>query len=391
MSRMQTLLPDYGGASLVNLMQSLAVGLGGEGLGYRALRELPVEEVAAAQHVVLLVVDGLGYSRVVEQVPDGCLRGHLRGRMTSVFPSTTATAITAFLTGLAPRQHAMTGWHMYLRELGAVLAVLPGRLRGAGVVPNNGESLARRLYGHVPVFDRLRVTSHAVVPQWIAHSDYNTAHLGQARVLPYDTLEGMFEQCSIAAQSGTGRGYTYAYWPRLDMLSHEHGAHSEPALAHLRELDEALERFIDRMRGADTLVIVTADHGFIDTTAEDRIDLADHPDLADCLRLPLCGEPRVAYCYLRPGRADMFERYVRDALAGKADRYPSLALIEQGWFGPGASHGELEARIGDYTLVMRDRYVIKDWLPLEKRYTHIGVHGGISAEEMRVPLIVAPA
>ena len=40
---------------------------------------------------------------------------------------------------------------------------------------------------------------------------------------------------------------------------------------------------------------------------------------------------------------------------------------------------------------MQDHAVIKDWLPGERRYVHIGVHGGMSSQEMCVPLIVAEA
>lgn len=38
---------------------------------------------------------------------------------------------------------------------------------------------------------------------------------------------------------------------------------------------------------------------------------------------------------------------------------------------------------------MKENYVIKDWLPGERQYRQIGVHGGMSPEEMFVPLIVA--
>ena len=36
---------------------------------------------------------------------------------------------------------------------------------------------------------------------------------------------------------------------------------------------------------------------------------------------------------------------------------------------------------------MQDDWTITDWLPSEKRYALVGVHGGVSVEEMRVPLI----
>jgi hypothetical protein len=82
---------------------------------------------------------------------------------------------------------------------------------------------------------------------------------------------------------------------------------------------------------------------------------------------------------------------VRERLAHGVALYPSRTLIAQGWFGPGAPHPELASRVGDYTLVMKDDWTIKDWMPGEQRHRQIGVHAGLSADEMIVPLIVARA
>jgi hypothetical protein len=38
---------------------------------------------------------------------------------------------------------------------------------------------------------------------------------------------------------------------------------------------------------------------------------------------------------------------------------------------------------------MKDGYAIRDVLPGERRHAQIGVHGGTSADEMLVPLVVA--
>jgi hypothetical protein len=48
----------------------------------------------------------------------------------------------------------------------------------------------------------------------------------------------------------------------------------------------------------------------------------------------------------------------------------------------------LRERVGDYTLVMKANWTIKDWLPGEKHHTVIGVHGGVTEAEMMVPLVV---
>ena len=40
-------------------------------------------------------------------------------------------------------------------------------------------------------------------------------------------------------------------------------------------------------------------------------------------------------------------------------------------------------------LVMKGRGTVKDWLAGEPRHLHIGNHGGMSEDEMRIPLVVA--
>jgi arylsulfatase A-like enzyme len=154
-------------------------------------------------------------------------------------------------------------------------------------------------------------------------------------------------------------------------------------------VDAGFARLLAELAGTDTLVVATADHGFVDTHREKVIELDDHPDLAETLLVPLCGEPRVAYCYVRPSAQRAFEHYVETRLSHCATLARSADLIAQGWFGPGAAHPHLAERIGDYTLVMKDGYAIRDQVPGERRHRQIGVHGGTSEEEMLVPLVVA--
>jgi len=104
---------------------------------------------------------------------------------------------------------------------------------------------------------------------------------------------------------------------------------------------------------------------------------------------PLCGERRVAYCYVRPGQASRFETYVREIFDGCMDLYIGRELIDQGWYGPGAADPRLLSRIGDYVLVMRENWTLMDWVEGEKRYRQTGVHAGVSADEMHVPLVIA--
>jgi len=382
-------LPDYRGGSIVNLMASLVQARGGDPGIYPPLRELDPQALAGRRHIVLLVIDGLGHRQLLRSAAGATLRARLAGVMTSVFPTTTASAVTSFLTGVAPQQHGLTGWHMWFRELGSVLAVLPGRPRFGGVSLGDCGIDLGRLLGHVPVFDRLATPCVSVAPAHIAHSDFNRAHQGRARVISHDSLATLNDAIVRAVTETRGPAFTYAYWPQLDSLAHQHGVASEAVAGHLAEIDAAFAELQTRLAGSDTLLIVTADHGIIDTAPAQDVLLDDHPVLADCLALPLCGERRASYCYVRPGRRDTFEDYCRDVLAPCAELYPSHELIEGGWFGLGEPHPRLAERVGDYTLLMRDNHVITDRLFGERPFRQVGVHGGLSEDELYVPLVLA--
>jgi hypothetical protein len=380
-------LPDYDGGSLVNLMGSITTALGGTS-PYPPLASLPPAALAGVRHLVLLVVDGLGHDYLFGR--DGALRRHLRGPLTSVFPSTTASAIPTFLTGLAPQQHGLTGWHMYFREIGAIAAPLPFRvrtgrhaLREAGVTP-------AQLFGLTPLFDRLPLPCHVVSPQHIIHSDFNVALSGRAKRHGYETLEEMFALIAGLLRRAEPRSYVHAYWPQLDSLAHEYGIHSDEVADAFASLDAAFAQVLDVARSNDSLIIVTADHGFIDTSAQQTIDLDDHPALRETLLLPLCGEPRAAYAYVRAGREVQFEDYVRGRLGERIHLLKSEDVLRRGWLGPGAPHPALRDRLGDYVLIPRGQFILRDWLKGEERHIHIGVHGGLSAAEMIVPLVVSP-
>jgi len=387
--------PDYRGGGIVNLMSSILQSRGGHS-DYAPLDLLPVEELTQPTNLVLLVIDGLGADWLARHSPSGILSQGLRGAITSVFPPTTAAAITTFLTGEAPLQHGLTGWFTYLRELGSVMTVLPGTPRYGGVSYRQAGIDPIQLFGHTSVFDRIQARGICVSPNFIARSDFNLSHAGSAEILPYQDLRDMFHQAARALRSKSRWGkrtqpdstYCYLYWPKLDSLGHERGMESTETADHLGQIEQAIETFLNAIKGTDTLVMVTADHGQIDTTPADILDLADHPELEDHLLLPLCGEPRAAFCYLREGHGAGFTAYCQEQLGDRVDLVPSRALVERELFGLGREHPRFADRIGDYCLLPRGQGVIHQRLPSERPHTQIGVHGGLSRAELMVPLCV---
>jgi type I phosphodiesterase/nucleotide pyrophosphatase len=375
--------PDYSGGSLVNLVASIVAARGGAAL-HAPLRNLRAEELRAARNVVLLIVDGLGDNYLMRRGAGGELARRRRASLTSVFPSTTASAITTSYTGRTPLEHGLTGWFTYFSEAGCVSAALPFRSRG------DMQPLARRgvspetIFTARSVFQDLADRSIVVTHKDIIDSEYNSCHCRGAQRLAYETLDELVAQTEAAVKSGPERKFVYAYWPVYDMVSHRYGAESAEAFEQFSKIDAAFGVLLRRLAGTDSVVIATADHGFIDVAPEECFDLPGF--LASMLRFPLCGERRVAYCHVHDSRG--FVERAKDWLGERAEVLLSKELVSDGWFGPGTPHPRLAERVGDVTLLMRNRYTVKDWTPGESRHLHIGNHGGTSEDEMLIPLIL---
>ena len=221
----------------------------------------------------------------------------------------------------------------------------------------------------------------------IIDSLYNRHHCGRAERRAYDNLAGFLEETAGAVRSGPERKFVYAYWPEFDALSHRYGVASPEVRAHFAQLEAMFGELLARLSGTDTLVVLTADHGFIDSPPEESVDLP--AELAAMLRFPLCGERRVAFCHVQDEKR--FLATAQDLLGDCAQLRPSRDLADEGWFGTGRAHPHFAERIGDVALVMKGRGTIKDWVTGEPRHLHIGNHGGMSADEMHIPLVVAKA
>lgn len=375
--------PDYAGGGLVNLMSSIAAACGGKPF-HSPLAALAGDDLSSAKNVVLLVMDGVGDSYLRRRGAGGELARRRRGAMSSVFPSTTASAITTTYTGRTPLEHGLTGWFSLFGSAGCVGSPLAFISRGDQMPLSRRGVTADGIFFSQSLFATLGVRSFVVTYHDIIDSVYNKWHCANTERRAYETLDEFVSQIEAVVKSGDARKFVYAYWPDFDRTSHRHGSESDAAFLQFRRIDETYGKLIARLSGTESVVIATADHGFVDVEPHESLELP--PLLASQLRFPLCGERRVAYCHVH--NAESFMKDAKDWLEDRADIRLSHALAEEGWFGRGEAHPRIAERIGDVTLMMRGRYTVKDWVAGEARHLHIGNHGGASEDEMLIPLIM---
>jgi len=380
-------MPDYADGSIVNLLSSIIHGRGGVS-PHAPLSCLPPEQLAGTDHLVCIAIDGMGIGQLDDYLAGGghgaFLGTHPRETISTVFPATTASAITTFLTGATPAEHAILGWNLNLSDLGMSTSVLKSQTRTGMEFADAEFDLEGylNLPSHLAtVPQRKAQLSYGVIP----HSRYSRCGTPWDDIRTFETLDGMVEAVdSVTATEGPS--LNYVYWPVHDSLCHQLGTRHPKTVGHLGEIDTALAQIADRLEGRSVTLLVTADHGIIDTPESHRIDLSTVPGLYDCLSTLPCGDACHAALFVRPNRTDQFEAIVAEQLASTSYCLTGDQMIELGVFGPGMPHPALARRVADYYLIARDRHAYESPLWGEEARFLVGNHGGMSRAELRVPL-----
>lgn len=372
-------LPDYGADGLYGLASGLRRWLHDGSAGWIYGDVAPGD----AATVLLIVIDGLGDRFLADCGQGSALLAQRKQALTSVFPSTTASAMTTLFTGVAPATHGLNGWFIHDARFGGVIAPLPLQHRGGGAL--EAFRLVPRLCPQPSMFRGAARAVSVVSPQDIAFSGYSRRHAQGAQIYPYVGLAGFGDAIVAAVGDLPDGGLVHAYYPVFDALSHLYGCRSDTVIDRFWRVDALFAQLCERLHGSGAHIVVTADHGFIDAVPEleTRID----ESVASLLAAPLFGERRLTFCAVHPGAEQEFEAWAASELAGKAVVVRGSDCIDAGLFGPGRPNTRLRERVGTHALLMEPGCTLVDEVEGETPHVMIGVHGGLTTDEMRVPLI----
>ena len=394
----KAVIPDYSGYC-ISAVPGLILSLfdGGEA-GEKFLEEALVEICPkGVERVVFLILDGLGYVHLREllrRFPDLYLHRLVeRGAflpITSVFPSTTVSALTSFSTGRTPQEHGMMGYRLYLEEIGAVtnmvhLATVESPRAHSAVEAG----LDLETFLDLPtLYEQLAasgVETHVLLNRGIANSGLSQLlYRGATRIHPMVDFADMLVSTRHILRSAQGKVFLSLYWSGTDTIAHTYGPFTEEFVAELRSVDGALEReWQDQLDG--TLLILSSDHGFVAMEPEDYYQLSAMVSRRYLVRLP-AGEPRASYLFVRDGQMRALAEFATERFGDGLICLDARTALSTGLFGQGETKPEVANRIGDLLLVSTDRTAL--FHPYPDALLLKGMHGGLTPHEVLVPLIV---
>lgn len=317
------------------------------------------------KNIVVLLLDGMGEKIINRHLAeDGPFRSHLAGIYNSVFLSTTVAATTSAMSGLQPCEHSWLGWECYYPQIDENVVVFLNRIQGTEEQAADYnvawtytpyESAVKRL-------QRFGKTAHFLLP----FSDPGL-----------NCIEAVCDRIKTLCAEPEQK-YIYAYWDQPDNLLHRHGCGSDIAHEEMLHLEKVVGGLAGELK--DTLFIITADHGHLDT---EYVELKDYPQLCDCLlRWPTL-EPRALNLFVKEEKKEFFVQEFNRLFGDRFLLMPMEEVIEKNLLGTGKHHPMFRSMLGDYLAIATSNFTIyytgKCWKSM---------HGSLTEDEMRIPLII---
>lgn len=363
----EPLVPDYGGACISNLVPSLLERQDAPPAWLPA-------PAAEADQVVLLLLDGLGWEQLQS-------RRHLAptlasmdgGPISSVLPTTTATALTSLTTGTAPGEHGVVGYRINVH--GEVLNVLRWSTAAGDArqtIPPAKVQAQLPFLGHRPP---------VVTKAEFIRTGFTVAHLESVRFTGYRMPSTLVTE--VRRLTHASEPFVYAYYDGVDKVSHEYGL-GEHYDAEVRAADRLVADVLSAVPPGSA-VVVTSDHGQVDV-GQNVIPLV--PEVLAHVSMQ-SGEGRFRWLHARPGHVTQLRDVAEAAHGDLAWVRTREEVVEGGWFGPTVSVDAL-SRLGDVALVAKGDVAFSE--PNDTGpFDLVGRHGSATAAELRVPLLAARA
>ena len=321
------------------------------------------------KNVVIMLFDGMGTAILEKHLPpDSFLRSHYEATILAVFPPTTTAATVTMESGLSPIEHGWLGWSLYFDEVGENVNIFPNTISGTEI-PAAGFSVAGQYIPYTDIFEKINkqtgVTAHRVSP----FSSYHSKSVSEI----CDTVKALCNE--------NGNKYIYTYWHQPDYDMHDYGTMHEKITEDITEINRLVEDMCGEL--SDTLVIVTADHGLVDT--EWRL-LADYPEIGECLLRKPSVESRALTFFIKEGKNEQFEAAFQKHFGDIYSLFSKEQVINNKFFGDGIPNKRSYGFIGDYLAVATGN------VSIESTMSNIhdlfkAAHAGMTADELSVPLI----
>ena len=360
--------PNYD-RSILSIASSILNHFGIKDCQHKTLPEFDELLSKDYKNIIVMLFDGLGTSTLKYHLEENdFLRKHHVTDISSVFPSTTVAATTSIMSGYSPAECGWLGWDLYFEEIGENVAVFRNTLQ------RNGEPAAKFNVAHkyIPVKSIMKRIEEVNGRR----SAYCVSFFSKYHSKSVEDICKTVYKLSKKRK----RKYIYAYWHQPDGAMHGHGVTSKEAHEQILHINREVEKLCSKLE--NSLIIITADHGLCDGV---NLFLEDYPEINSMLKFPPSIEPsRALSLFVKDGMKDNFKNEFNKLFGDDFRLMTKEEVFAENLLGFGKPHPRTYDFVGDYLAVATGN---KSLFTEREEHEFIGVHAGLTEDEMTVPFI----
>ena len=384
--------PSPGRLNIVDLANAIATIGGAQDVPYSPGAATVADLVGPADHVVFVIVDGLGQNVVDTDHGADFLAANVVAELTTVFPSSTPTVLTSYATGLWPVSHGVPSWYLYLEEVDSIATIIHYSRRGDDKDLDSLGLTPDQAYPTPSLAPKMAWSTFAVVPEKIADTPFSLYCRGYPQSYGrygYKDLEDAAGAVLKRLREARGPSFTNLYIPHVDSASHGCGTSHDMTKQAISSVSGLLEQ-ISAHLPSKAAIVVSADHGLIDVDANAH-DIKPDDELVGYLEHEPWGTAPSVMLQVRENRAVEFEVQFRERFGEDFYLLPTEDVLDLELFGPGPVSVVSRRRMGNYLALSAGSSAIyfKYHRTREHGPRKVADHGGLTPDEMMVPLIVA--
>lgn len=318
--------------------------------------------------VAVLLFDGLNkYIRRLHLKPTDALIKKRKFDITSVFPPTTVAATTAFLTGLYPYETGWLGWCQHFNDLNVTVDMFSNNISKTTVKYHEDIS-----YKYCPFKTIIELINERTI--YKAGSVYPIKiNNGEAK-----NLDSFFSNIDNKLKSND---FIYAYWTDPDSTIHQNGVNDISVKTIIKNINKKVTKLAKDNK--DTIFIVIADHGLIDSVYD---DITIHDDLYQLLEIDPFLDSRAVFVKIKDNQQALFKRLFEEYYGKDYRIYSKNDVIENKFFGEGKKHKYFDNFLGDFLIVSLNEHTLL--IPKEGETPLIACHSGTMEEEAIIEVSV---
>ncbi len=375
--------PDYK-KSIINITSSV-MKYYRKKYAYPTLNELDEYLDKFYKNVVVLAIDGMGDNILKKNLSNiSFLAENKIKTVTSVFPSSQSASTVSFLTGVSPNEHAWLGKSLYLKEISRTI----DSENNTDYYTKQSISTTSNILEFIMPYDTIFGAINKSVIDNV--QSFSISSAGDSIV-----EDGNFHKTAKSFEDGfeilrkiantNQNTFTFFKWNALYETINKYGCYAKETEDKLHEINDVIKSYTEKF--TDTLFIITAGTGATDIS--ETLMIERFKEIKDSLIIPPFVEGRCFSFFVKQEYKNTFENMFYKNFNHDFMLISRKNLYAKNLMGFGNSHPKITDFVGDFIAVaISDKYLRYNTLNGVPKYKKTASNGGLTDDEMIVPLIV---